>query len=266
MDLFKRLLKRVVDEKVPKIPEELGKLGVTPEIVRQLKAEAKTQLEKGPVLAFIGETGVGKTSTVNALFNAGRPISHVRPCTMEPDEIEFIFDGSKGAIRVIDMPGLGQSIKTDEPHYRKYMDKLPTCDAIAWLFQAGVRAMTGPQNYLKRLVDDRLLPLARLVVAINKIDLIQPGEWITNANLPSVDQERSVDEYKNYVKEILKEIGIDIGDRVVAYSATKNYDLHKLFHALLEACPKERLWVLYQRKDLAKFTDLVDPQLVNPES
>jgi predicted GTPase len=247
----------------PRVPPELRALGITPDIIEKLRSKAKAEREKGPVIALIGETGVGKTSTVNALFNAGRAISHVRPCTMEPGEIEYVMDGSKGAIRIIDMPGLGQSIKMDEEYYSKYVDRLPGCDTVAWLFQADVRAMTTAQTYLRRLVEDNVLAPDRLVIAVNKIDVIQPGEWSAEANLPSEEQERSVEEYKNYVKEVLGEIGIDIGDRVVAYSANKRYDLHKLFHAMLSACPLTRLWLLYERKDLASFTDLVDPKLLN---
>ena len=35
--------------------------------------------EPPPRVAVIGETGVGKSSTLNALFNAGQAISHTAP-------------------------------------------------------------------------------------------------------------------------------------------------------------------------------------------
>jgi predicted GTPase len=253
---------RVFAKLMQDIPADLRKAGVDRKTLETVHERARAVAKEGPRIACVGECGVGKSSTLNALFNAGREISHVRPCTREPGEIRFELECAKGAISALDMPGLGESITADKIHYEKYRKYVPECDVTLWLFQADFRAMTNPQIYIQRLVNDGVLLPERLVVGINKIDLMQPGKWIEEANLPSDEQEKSVEAYVNYVRDVLREIGIEIGDRVIPYSATRRYDLHRLFHAMLSACPRERLWVMFGRKELADFREFVDPSLL----
>src|SRR4051812_42440785 len=69
--------------------------------------------EPPPRIAVVGECGVGKSTTINALFNAGLEVSHTRACTMK--DIEMTIDLSENPqerrqLIVYDMPGLGESI------------------------------------------------------------------------------------------------------------------------------------------------------------
>lgn len=51
-------------------------------------------------------------------------------------------------------------------------------------------------------------------------------------------------------------------ERIVPYSAKRHYRLGKLFNAMLDACPKERAWVLKSRESVARYEDLIDPALL----
>ncbi|MEC4869077.1 MAG: GTPase, partial [Jaaginema sp. PMC 1078.18] len=68
----------------------------------------KVDNEPPPRFAFIGEAGVGKSSTLNALFNAGLPVSHTEACTQTAIDIEIKFnelEGTNGLLVAYDMPG-----------------------------------------------------------------------------------------------------------------------------------------------------------------
>src|SRR4030095_1362591 len=75
--------------------------------VAQVEDEVAKELARAPRIAILGETGVGKSSTLHALSNAGAEIDHIKPCTLETSEYTVVTEirGGHGAIRVFDMPG-----------------------------------------------------------------------------------------------------------------------------------------------------------------
>lgn len=172
--------------------EELRRSGMTDAQVQQISSEIDAGLAAvdPPRVALIGFTGVGKSSTINALFNAGQPIGHVRACTQEAREVrgevsEYL--GRNGSVIVYDMPGLGEDISADQKHLETYAAVLPRVDVAMWTFHAGDRAMTPMQSAILTL-QRHLGPdfASKLVFAVNKADAIAPGEmaWMTKFNLP----------------------------------------------------------------------------------
>jgi predicted GTPase len=226
--------------------------------------ELADELQRAPRIALLGETGVGKSSTLNALFNAGAAIDHIRPCTVETAEYAVVteMEGSHGPIRVFDMPGLGQDLESDKTFLKEYARILPTCDVALWILDGCTRTLSLSQATLGGVVSSSMSGLHRLVIGINKIDSIEPGDWNIRTNRPSTRQQRNIKARKN---DIEKRLGDVIGiaeNRIVPFSARKNYHLSDLLSALMDACPKDRRWVLRDRVDLAKYEDLVDPAIL----
>lgn len=226
--------------------------------------ELADELKRAPRIALLGETGVGKSSTLNALFNAGAAIDHIRPCTVEVSEYAVVteMEGSHGPIRVFDMPGLGQDLDSDEAFLKEYARILPTCDVALWILDGCTRTLSSTQATLRGVVSSAMSGLDRLVIGINKIDSIEPGDWNIRTNRPSTRQQKNIKARKDDIKKRLGNvIGID-EKRIIPFSARKNYHLADLLNALMEACPKERRWVLHDRVDLARYEDLVDPAIL----
>ncbi|WP_293124941.1 GTPase [Microcoleus sp. bin38.metabat.b11b12b14.051] len=233
--------------------------------------EDKVDNEPPPRFAFIGETGVGKSSTLNALFNAGLEVSHIEACTQEATGIEVSFnqvEGVNGALVAYDMPGLGESRLKQKEHIALYEKVLKDVDVALWILDAQNRAIASVQQYLEtelKAVNPRLLD--RMVIALNKVDLVHSGgtAWIEIANLPSEEQEKNIEGRIRDVQRKVREVLPNWKGTIIGYSANRRYNLPQLFDAMMDAVPNKRRWVVASRKALADFLELVDPQLLPPE-
>lgn len=222
-----------------------------------------------PKIAIIGFTGVGKSSTLNALFNSGQKISHVRACTKKATSLignMQPYTGSKGIINFYDMPGLGESIIEDEKYYKIYTEILPSSDVIIWTFQAGDRSMTPMQNAILRLMKTIGSDFTnRLMFAINKVDATAPGEceWIEKFNIPSQEQKENIKENEQYILERVHEVLPKWNGSIVSYSAKRRFHLEQLMNAMICVMPKDRQWVLNNLSDVADYSEFVAPEYLS---
>ncbi len=250
------------------IKEALQQKGMSQDDIDKLEQQVKDQIDHmdPPTIAIIGFTGVGKSSTLNALFQAGQPTDDVKACT----QVEKVFRGDlekyigrKGVINIYDMPGLGESIKADRQHYDVYSRILPKADVIIWTFHAGDRAMTPMQTaieYLISRIGDEFTN--KLMFAINKADAIAPGEseWNEKFNIPSSDQKVNLLEAENYVRMRVREILPKWNGPVVSYSAKRRYHLEQLMTAMVEVMPEKTRWRLGELADVADYLEMVSPE------
>lgn len=260
--MFDRIKKQALDA--------MRQAGMSESQVNQASREIDRRItEQGdPRIALIGFTGVGKSSTINALFNAGQEIGHVRACTQEAHEVQgdvTEYTGHKGSIIVYDMPGLGEDIRADEKHLATYAAVLPRVDVAVWTFHAGDRAMTPMQQAiltLQRHIGTEFT--SKLLFAINKADAIAPGEtaWRTQFNLPSKEQAAHLEDFERYVGEKVAQVIPNWQGNIVTYSARQRYRLEILMTAMVEAASSSRRWTLEQRADVADMTEGLDPQVL----
>ncbi len=235
----------------------------------QMRGEVDRAIAREPLptIAIVGETGVGKTTTLNALFNAGAVVGHSRPTTKTADGFRVeISDhhGNKGDIRVVDMPGLGESIARAQELGELYEKHLPDADVILWVHSAPDRMLEFSQRKAAEIFREELGPLAdHLVFGLNKADDMHPNNWRYHANVPSEEQFKHLeDAERRFADEMRKVLPRRSTLRVTTYSALQFYNLPRLFSLLMEAMPKKRRWVLEQRMDLANFMQKADPRFV----
>lgn len=226
----------------------------------------KMESVEAPTIAFVGFTGVGKSSTLNALFNAGQPTSDVRACTKEAKQFRGDlqpYTGNKGIVNVYDMPGLGESIIEDRKYYDIYAEVLPKVDVIIWTFHAGDRAMTPMQNALLTLIDRIGMDFTKkLLFAVNKADTAAPGEcsWNERFNIPSPEQKENLKETEAYIRERVREVLPNWNGAIVSYSAKRRFRLEQLMTAMVSVMPDEKKWVLSKLADVADYSELIDPE------
>jgi predicted GTPase len=261
------MMARLIDDlrsSNPQIPED------TFDVIAERVLE-KADNEPPPVVALIGESGVGKSSTLNALFNAGQETSHYKACTVKECAVEVSaqpVEGARGILQVYDMPGLGESMATRERNLEAYERVLAKADVALWILDANFRAIESVQLALTgelRSINHALVD--RMVFALNKVDLVHPGEtaWHPLANIPSEEQEQNIQGRIADVEAKIIEAVPKWHGAIIGYSATKRYNLPQLFYEMLAAVPERRGWVLASRKALADFLELVNPAFLPPD-
>jgi len=211
--------------------------------------------EKPPRIGLIGVSGVGKSSTINAMFKTDLEISHVKACTKEFKTVNLSVEinegeatGNKALLQIIDAPGLGEDIALDPKYLEMYKDNLGKCDIILWVLTARNRAIALDQMYLKQLEEFG----HKMVFGINQVDLIDPIDWNTKLNLPSKEQEANMNIILEDRKEKLEIImGREIS--IIPYSAEHKYKLEELFAEMIITAPKERAWIFTSIKAFSPF-------------
>lgn len=219
-----------------------------------------------PRIAVIGKCGVGKSSTINALFGTGLPTNDVVACTQEEIAIAAegtLLDGMAGTVIVYDMPGLGEDVDADKKHRATYARVLSKVDVALWVVAADERVLGHDQQLIHDVVaaaDPSVL--GHIVIGINKVDTIQPGAWFARGNMPSAKQRESIAKKIPDVKMKLAKVVPRLeNDRIIEYSAHRHYRTEQLFTALMRACSKDRAWVLKERKGVTNYLDTIDPEL-----
>ena len=147
------------------------------ELMSRLDAEQGAELKKAikgkkeqPInVAIIGQSGVGKSTTVNNLFGATERVSRTGEGTNEKNfkgYKEYVLeDGS--VMRVADLPGYGRSLSDtegdgkkslkdyiqDEKYKSLYINELKKCDIILLIIQANDKSIDDDQFMIECLYE-----------------------------------------------------------------------------------------------------------------
>ncbi len=101
-------------------------------------------------IAVMGQTAVGKSSLINALFNADLRTGAVRPTTTEPAEVRTEL-GQGRSLTFVDLPGIGEGRTSDACYLDMYRQEVERSDIVHWLFSAESRSLLTALNGLAAL-------------------------------------------------------------------------------------------------------------------
>lgn len=221
-------------------------------------------------VAIIGQAGVGKSSTLNAVFGLNLPTSDIKEGTTEI--IEKIFPMRDGFnLSIYDMPGLLQSRKKDKIYEEMYKEILPQCDVIVYIIKANTRNIGDDCRILKEIV----LPICNqnsikdnLIIAVNKVDTI--GEtidsddpelmWDGIKNVPTKKLYECIvkkrqDIFAKLITENLVLLNSETAltpEQVVFYSAVYEYNLGEVLKAITKAGKRGWIWTATVGLDIFK--------------
>jgi energy-coupling factor transporter ATP-binding protein EcfA2 len=122
-------------------------------------------------VALFGQTGVGKSSFINAITGADLPTDDVRPCTTAVSEPQVLVAASGQKIHFYDTPGFSEGAEADARYMAEYTPLLRKVDVAIFAVHADSRAVAPDAIALRRILDS--LPPAERKAAINKITFAQ---------------------------------------------------------------------------------------------
>lgn len=173
-----------------------------PSAIDNIKKEVAQEIDKVHkkpfIISIMGQTGIGKTSLLIALFNKANidkkidsnQVNHVRPATRKPET--YSIKGENGHIlEVHDLPGIGESNDADINHLDVYRQNFQNSDIVLWALQADNRSMTFDVQALASLLGKLDAPLqeqlvSKMVFVLTKVDTLLPSPWYMAYNKPSV--------------------------------------------------------------------------------
>jgi predicted GTPase len=189
-----------------------------------------------PLVGVFGKTGAGKSSLCNAVF--GRDIcsiSDVGACTRRVQEVQLGI-GSKG-MKLLDVPGVGESGVRDEEYDSLYREWLPKLDLVLWVIKADDRALASDESFYKRLVRPYMEVGKPFFIVLNQVDKIQPfREWDEQARQPGPRQAANIEEKRRSVAGFF---GLPL-DQVITVSGNERYGLVELVDKVIHALPREK--------------------------
>lgn len=126
-----------------------------PDDQKKLKKALKGQKEKPIKVAVLGQSGVGKSSTVNNLFGAQLKVSRTgEGTTVENYEGYKDYELPDGSIiTVADLPGYGRDLTKDEKYEEMYIEALKGVDIILLIIQANDKGIVDDQEMVQCLYE-----------------------------------------------------------------------------------------------------------------
>ena len=224
---------------------------LSPKEYQEFRDKVQTELlDRAPVVAIIGKAGVGKTTTINNLFDVDEFVAEVLSFEQK-GHIGDVRRGTTKAIRkrfdlkigigldIIDLPGLGDDIRKDKEFEEIYRQILPQCDIILYVLKADNRTLGEDERILQNIV----LPSCdkkKIIIAVNQVDILGENEglhWDTRINLPDERQEELIRmKQKDIAATFSEDLDVD-AEKIVCYSAIKRYHLLELLHSIVKTTP-----------------------------
>jgi len=132
-------------------------------------------------VSIVGQTGVGKSSLINALFNTKLKTDAVKPCTKEIEEIP-ITNKQGHTLLFYDLPGIGESVEADEKYLQSYCHHLMESDVVLWAIHADSRSVTFDLKAIHEIVNsfdktEHAQLMSKLTLVLTKTDTLYSPPW-----------------------------------------------------------------------------------------
>lgn len=168
----------------------------------------------------MGQTGAGKSSLFNALL--GQPVSavsDVAACTRLPI-LRLLSVAGQPDIRLVDIPGLGESLDQDRAYGGLYADMVSTADVILWVVKADSRSLRVDEEAFRRHVQPKMQAGVPVLVVLSQAEKMEPcRDWDAEVGQPGTAQHQNL---TARARQVASRLGID-RRHVVAVSVHENW-------------------------------------------
>ncbi len=240
---------------IDKLINKLNETKLIPNVAKEkIKKKLLEMKDQKINIMIIGGTGVGKSSTINALFNGEVAKVGINPAPETMEITKFKIDNN---ITIWDSPGLGDGIR-DKDHKEKIIELLQKTnkkgenfiDCVLVLVSASNKDLGTEYTLINKVLIPNLgdNPQERIIVAINKADeAIASRFWSRETNEPSSDQQKFLEgKVVDIQNRIYESTGIDI--KPMYYNAgysdenikDPSYKIDELMIHILEHIPPKK--------------------------
>ena len=217
-----------------------------PESTKKVIYDAILKLTKKQLnILLVGGTGVGKSSTINALFNS----NVAKIGLIDPETMEITKYALRNNLVLWDSPGIGDTPQRDERYKQQIINKLRETNldgtALIDLVLVVVNGSSRDMDSIYKLVNHVLIPnlenFNSVIIAINQCDQILKGKgWNYQTNKPQAELEIAIKEKEESVRKRIEEnTGVKIV-QPISYSAEYRYNLAELLHTILRNSPDDK--------------------------
>lgn len=209
---------------------------ILPEQTEKIKNFVSEAFNYEPKIGILGKTGVGKSSLCNALFGKDlAPVSDVESCTREVQE--YSGEIGSGKIKLVDLPGAGESQKRDLEYKDLYSKLLPELDVVLWVLKADDKAFSSDEDFYHNIIKAHLVQGKPFIIVLNQVDKVNPfREWDEDNNKPGQQQQNNIDAK---IKLVAEKFDVD-SKNVIPVSSYEKYNLIELVETITYAIPKEK--------------------------
>ncbi|MGV8863180.1 MAG: GTPase family protein [Pseudomonas sp.] len=173
------------------------------------------------MVLFIGKSGYGKSSTVNALI--GRNVletSDVEACTRVCQCVDFQVSDDRW-LSIGDLPGLGENMAKDVEYFKLYSDFFGYASAIVHVLRADARDYSADEHLTDQFFKNSALG-SKVIYAIGQCDKVEPLSR-SESGAPTPAQQLNIARKIEDVESIFEPI-----NPVIAYSAHTGWNLSVL--------------------------------------
>lgn len=204
-------------------------------------------------ILFVGGTGAGKSSTMNALTNRNVAIVGDSP---DPETYSFNRHYYKDEIYIWDSPGLGDSSSKDALYIKQMKDLLPMMDFVILVIDGSVRDLGTARKVLKVLQESNSI----FFVILNQADRAQKGQyWNYTIHKPQYELIRFLDKK---CKDIEERLGVEVS---LYYSASEKYNLDKIDKLIINCCDYKNNYKILANRIRIKIEDEFEIKITSPD-
>jgi len=211
----------------------------TVELGAETNQRLSSWLDDWPNICVLGQTGRGKSTTINRLFGAKMAeINHYRSCTTTVTDYRLVtgqYMGRPTGVVLWDVPGYGDERMPWERYVKLYRRMAKKCDVVLFMLDHE-RTLPADLKMFKKL-RKRVSSARKFVVCINKADLFFPGDWDAQYHVPSLQMAASIAER---IALVAKTLGLPKQEQIVPISALHGWNLFALVNALVVAAGDKR--------------------------
>ena len=159
--------------------ELVSRLDLSEKDAAAKRAALEKDLQQPVRLIGIGQTGVGKTELLRAIFKISSgdledynklKTGAVRSVTRA--FFSFVIENEEGfKVQFTDGPGLGESARIEEALFAAWVEEIPNHDLLYWVLDGSSRDVGHIQVNMKGILDATGYR-DRIVVVLNKVDQI----------------------------------------------------------------------------------------------